>query len=398
GRLEALAARAPVDAGRAMTLPRPDVAPPAAPPGPWRAWETEPLGGLGALARTICVDAGRPAILEIGRDSLALRSLESGAILRSGSPLQRVAISGDGRRVLGRAPAGALVEYGPLEGPRRSVAGIDHATPFYLAPALGLGAAGSRCWFRWLRVDDDDASVLAPVVHEWPCGHGKKLWGYMDNEPVLAEVSAAADAYLSVYDVDAIVGSVVEPRWRAAGPLQVPVWPPHDPLRALFTCPDWRYLDGRAPAAGLADEDCRGDAPAIALGPDAEHRYALGLDREVWRLRGEEAVQLGAGGEGYAIYSADHRLCRRGRGRLLCGGAGWLWIEAEGAIWREPIRGGERVRCVDVDRRIDAALALPGAANAVLIHVVAPPEPAESEDHEARRVPWFHERFELRLV
>ena len=299
------------------------------------------------------------------------------------------------RRALGWGTQGC--GYGALDGPRTPVAGIERLRPFYVDPDAGVGAAGGRCWFHWLRVTEDEVGILAPVVHDWPCGHGKKLWGYMDNEPVRVEVAPQLDAYLSVYDVDAIVGSVVALGWRRAGPAWAPVWPPADPRRALFTCPDWTFLGDAEKASALDDEDCRGDAPAIALGPDETHRYALGLDREVWRIRGEMIEPLGGPDEGYAIFDADHHRRRSGRGRLLCGGAGWLWIEDEGAVWREPFAGGERLRCVDVDRRIDAALALPGRANAVLIHVVAEEGEGDAEE-EVRRVPWLHANFELRVV
>ncbi|MCA9651215.1 MAG: hypothetical protein KC501_14960 [Myxococcales bacterium] len=52
---------------------------------------------------------------------------------------------------------------------------------------------------------------------------------------------------------------------------------------------------------------------------------------------------------------------------------------------------------MEVDRRIDTALVVPGSANAVLIHAL--PQEGETRDaDEVRRVPFLHGRFALRLV
>ncbi|MCB9714838.1 MAG: hypothetical protein H6712_13305 [Myxococcales bacterium] len=63
---------------------------------------------------------------------------------------------------------------------------------------------------------------------------------------------------------------------------------------------------------------------------------------------------------------------------------------------RGPV-GGQRTELVEVDRRIDTALVVPGSANAVLIHAL--PQEGETRDaDEVRRVPFLHGRFALRLV
>src|SRR5690606_6917709 len=211
-------------------------------PGPWRRWDAERIGGLGGVARLLCTHQGRPAILDLRSTPPALIDLADGARLRTGTTLGAPAtISPDGQRVLGRGALG--LEYGPFDGPRRPVES-PRDVPILVDPRLGLGAVGTRCWFTWVRATDDEASVLAAAMHDWPCGHEKKLYGYLDNDPVRIEVADDGDAYLSVYDVDAVVGSLLSPRWRRAGPALVPDWPPRDPTRVLLTCPDWRHAGG----------------------------------------------------------------------------------------------------------------------------------------------------------
>lgn len=364
-------------------------------PGPWRRWDAERVGGLGGLARLLCTHQGRPALLDLRSSPPALIDLADGARLRTGTTLGAPAtISPDGQRVLGRGAAG--LEYGPFDGPRRPVES-PREVPIMVDPMLGLGAVGTRCWFSWVRATDDEASVLSASLHDWPCGHEKKLYGYLDNDPVRIEVADDGDAYLSVYDVDAVVGSVLAPRWRAAGPALVPDWPPRDPSRVLVTCPDWRHAKGLEGTLEGLQADGRGDAPTVALGPDPKHRYTLGLDREVWRILGDQGERVGGPDEGYAVFDAEHRQVRRGQGRLLCGSGPWLWVEADGHVWREQVVTGAREYRVPVDEPIAVGLPIPGSGHAVLVRVIH--EPGEVAPEEpVRRVPWLHEHFELRMV
>lgn len=366
-------------------------------PGPWRRWEVEGFGGLGAIARMMCTYVDRPAILDLSVSPPVLIDLVDGARLRAGTSLGGPAtISPDGRRVLGRGAAG--LEYGPFDGVRQRVES-PRELPIMVDPMLGIGAVGTRCWFSWLRVTKDGASVLAAAMHDWPCGHEKKLYGYLDNDPVRIEVSDDADAFLSIYDVDAVVGSLTAPRWRGAGPALVPEWPPRDPARAMFTCPDWRWAQGKEHTLEGLHRDCRGDAPVLALGPDRGHRYTLGLDREVWRVRGDEGERVGGPDEGYVVYDADHVEVRRGSGRLLCGSGPWLWVEADGHVWREKVITGAREYRVPVDGpKIDTALPVPASGHAVLVRVLPTPGKTIPPEEPVRRVPWLHEHFELRLV
>jgi hypothetical protein len=366
-------------------------------PGPWRRWEVEGLGGLGAIARTLCTYLDRPAILDLRSSPPALIDLVDGARLRTGTTLGAPAtISPDGRRVLGRGATG--LEYGPFDGSRRLIES-PREIPILVDPMLGLGAVGTRCWFSWVRVTADDASVIAAAMHDWPCGHEKQLYGYLDNDPVRIEVSDDGDAFLSIYDVDAIVGSLTVPRWRPAGPALVPDWPPRDPTRVLFTCPDWRWAAGKEGTLAGLQGDCRADAPVLALGPDRAHRYTLGLEREVWRIRGDEGERLGGPNDGYAVFDADHREVRRGTGRLLCGSGPWLWLEADGHVWREQVRSGVREYRAPLEGpQINAALPVPASGHAVLVRVLPTPGKTVPPEEPVRRVPWLHEHFELRLV
>jgi hypothetical protein len=366
-------------------------------PGPWRRWEAQGIGGLGGVARLLCTHIDRPAILDVRSSPPVLIDLIDGARLRTGTTLGPPAtMSPDGRSVLGHGQHG--LEYGPFDGPRRPVES-PREVPILVDPVLGLGAVGTRGWFSWVRVTDDEASVLAAAMHDWPCGHEKKLYGYLDNDPVRIEVADDGDAFLSVYDVDAIVGTLTAPRWRRAGPALVPEWPPRDPARALLTCPDWRWAGEKAGTLEGLHHDCRGDAPVVALGPDRAHRYALGLEREVWIVRGDEGRRLGGPNEGYAVFDAEHVEVRRGSGRLLCGSGPWLWVEADGHVWREQIRTGAREYRVPVEGpKINAGLPVPGSGHAVLVRVLPTPGKTIPPEEPVRRVPWLHEHFELRLV
>jgi hypothetical protein len=366
-------------------------------PGPWRRWEVAGLGGLGAIARLLCTYLDRPAILDLRSSPPALIDLVDGARLRTGTTLDAPAtISPDGRRVLGRGPAG--LEYGPFDGDRRPVES-PREIPILIDPMLGLGAVGTRCWFSWVRVTADDASVISAAMHDWPCGHEKKLYGYLDNDPVRIEVSDDGDAFVSIYDVDAIIGSLTVPRWRPAGPALVPDWPPRDPARVLFTCPDWRWAAGKEGTVEALHGDCRGDAPVLALGPDRGHRYTLGLEREVWRLRGDEGQRIGGPDDGYAVFDADHVEVRRAKGRLLCGSGPWLWVEDDGHVWREQVRSGTREYRIPLEGpKINAALPVPASGHAVLVRVLPTPGKTIPPEEPVRRVPWLHEHFELRLV
>lgn len=367
-------------------------------PGHWRRWEAQAPGGLGGIARLLCTHIDRPAILDVRASPPVLIDLIDGARLRTGTTLGAPAtMSPDGRSVMGRGPGGGL-EYGPFDGRRRPVES-PREVPIFIDPVLGLGAVGTRCWFSWVRVTDDDASVLAAAMHDWPCGHEKKIHGYLDNEPVRVEVADDGDAFVSVYDVDAIVGTLTAPRWRRAGPALVPEWPPRDPSRVLLSCPDWRWAGEKAGTLEGLHHDCRGDSPVVALGPDRAHRYTLGLEREVWRIRGEEGHRLGGPNEGYAVFDADHVEVRRGVGRLLCGSGPWLWVEADGHVWREQVRTGAREYRVPVEGpKINAGLPVPGSGHAVLVRVLPTPGKTIPPEEPVRRVPWLHEHFELRLV
>lgn len=363
-------------------------------PGPWRRWDAE-RGGLGAVARLLCTHHGRPALLDMRSMPPALIDLADGARLRTGTTLEAPAtISPDGQFVLGRGAAG--LEFGRFDGPRRPVE-TPREHPIFVDPMLGLGAVGTRSWFSWVRVTEDDASVLSAAMHDWPCGHEKKLYGYLDNDPVRIEVADDGDAYLSVYDVDAIVGSMLTPRWRPAGPALVPEWPPRDPMRVVLTCPDWSHAQDLAGTMEGLQNDGRGDAPTVALGPDTSHRYTLGLDREVWRIRGDRGERVGGPDEGYAVFDAAHVEVRRGVGRLLCGSGPWLWLEADGHVWRENVATGRREYRVAVDEPIAVGLPIPGSGHAVLVRVIT--DAGETVPEESvRRVPWLHEHFELRMV
>jgi len=107
------------------------------------------------------------------------------------------------------------------------------------------------------------------------------------------------------------------------------------------------------------------------LGASDEVRYAVGLERETYRLHGEALEKLSSGGGGYAIYDAGHRLVRKGNGRLLGGWNGVATLEHEGELFREDLSSGARRPLGRSDRPIAHALPIAGAENVVLVSAEA---------------------------
>lgn len=220
-------------------------------------------------------------------------------------------------------------------------------------PVHPVGWRGLRMAFRWL-IGDDGGGALSANDHDWPCGPAKKLYRSYNNDPVQICVTPAADAYAARFDHDVLVTTSVPIAWTAAAlpdgtAVDLALFSP-DPQRAVFFV-HVSVDDGGYPATDLFDEDARARAPALVLGPAG---YALGLDGEVQRIMRTATsdgvvVHVGGPAEGYAIFDREHRLVRRGAGRLLGGWYRWLTLEYADAYWREDLVTGERYRLAPVD-------------------------------------------------
>lgn len=183
---------------------------------------------------------------------------------------------------------------------------------------------------------------LDVLHHDYPCGPAKKLYGFDDNDPVQICMAPTADAFAARFLHDVTFSTAVPIAWQRAGAFEVAYFE-RDPQRAVFF--------GRDPAGSwyevdADDEDARDAAPALVLGPGM---YALDLSLEVHRIAGGGRVVVGGPGEGYAVFTFDHALVRRGGGRLLGGWYRYATIEDAGAYWREDLVTGERTRVAPVD-------------------------------------------------
>ena len=219
-------------------------------------------------------------------------------------------------------------------------------------PVHPVGWRGDRMTVYWLHVTRAGSCFLSANDHDWPCGPAKKILGHMDNDPVQIALAPALDACLWRFEHDVTLTSSIPVRWQRAGSVDVASFP-KDERRAVWFVKDERFDD-------LTDDDCREAAPAMVLGPDAHHRYALDLSRLVYRIMGKDAVPIGGPDAGYIVCSADHDVVRRGSGRLVGGWFRWATIEDGGAYWREDLATGERTpvaiadRIVCTDRAADA--------------------------------------------
>jgi hypothetical protein len=250
--------------------------------------------------------------------------------------------------------------------------------PYGFDPRWPLAWTGHRMSFYWHLVRDGGATVLSPAAHDWPCGHAKKLFGYDDNYPRWIHLAPRADAYLSAFDHDVMVSAAVPMHWELRDGVALARRPAPDPLRALLFTSD---AEQRATwNVEPPEEDARAEAPVVVLGASDEVRYAVGLERETYRLRGEALEPLSAGEGGFAVYDAAHALVRRAPGRLLGGWDGVATVEHEGALFREDLASGRRRALGASDRPIARALPLAGTENVLLVsdEAAVKPEPGEA--------------------
>jgi len=237
--------------------------------------------------------------------------------------------------------------------------------PIALDPWKRAAWFGHRCRFRWFAPDRDRGFV--PWVynpHDWPCGHGKKLYGFEDNDPLWVHLATDGQALLSVYEHDALLSPGVPLRWEGDGAC---AWVTHpQPLALLFERDDRTAFPGDPLKA---EEDARDRRPVIALGPSSELRYVVGLRGPTYRLlRGSEAAELlGGPAEAWLVFDDHHQEARRGEGRLLAGWDRWVFAQEGSILRRHDLLSDTTVEVGTCDRVITHALAIPGTSNALLV-------------------------------
>jgi hypothetical protein len=339
----------------------------AARPGPWIQLPDPDVfrHRPGLLAAALCFREGRPALVDM-RAGRAI-DLHSGEVARIGAPMSTHfwAVDLDGRRALVRsAEPPVRTDLIDLAGGRPVATYEGLGVPIGFDPLGGHAWAGGRCIFDWLWAMDGELGMLTRCEHDWPCGHAKKQYGYLDNDPLWVHVAADRGAYLSMYEKDAVIASHVPlrwVRWTAVSVQRTEVR--DDPLRALFYA---REPDGRMDQEAI-EEDARDTRPVMTLGPDDAMRYALDLRHLVVRVQGDTATEVGGPEAAYAAFDAQHRLVRKSPGRLLGGWGGWLTVLDHEHLFRSPIGTGARRFLCAVEMEPDYALPIPATPHVVLV-------------------------------
>ena len=231
-------------------------------------------------------------------------------------------------------------------------------TPLGFDPIHPVGWRGDRMSFYWSYVGRGDIGFLSASDHDYPCGPAKKLYGHADNDPIQILLAPTADACVARFEHDVMVTTSVPIPWTRAGAVDVAMFP-RDPRRAVFFAQDPDNPGPHEPDFDPLDEDARDFVPNLVLGPDAATRYAIDLRFRVYRITrppsdvtnagDADVTHVGGPHGGYAVCDADHRVVRRGSGRLLGGWYRWATIEDAGAYWREDLVTGERSRLGPVD-------------------------------------------------
>jgi len=218
---------------------------------------------------------------------------------------------------------------------------------------------GHRMRVIWWYAGASGAGHLCGTEHDWPCGPAKKLWGYADNDPVAIALSPLADACVQTFEHDVLITAAVPIAWHRAGAVDVAAFAP-DRRRAVLYAQSTEYWEHRA-TRDLYEEDDRELAPVVVLGPDERVRYAVDLQHRVVRITNAggaaSAAIVGGPDDGYVVCDADHRVVRRGDGRLLGGWFRHATVEDGGVLWREDLATGarrqldtaSRIACVDPD-------------------------------------------------
>jgi len=357
------------------TAPPPPGPRPAVPPGPWLPWRgwhgrlsssrIDHESMLTQLVQGLCTPGGRPTLVSHSGEVLDLLGGER----RTRPPLTPLhfAMAPDGERVLIKASGSRDSGWQIL---RPGAPPIDFAGPWgrpiQWDPFDRVAWIGHRCRYYWLSPTD---AYWTASEHDWPCGHGKKLWGYEDNDPLWIHLAPDAAACLSVYGHDALLTPGLPLRWRICGDFAVGLRSA-DPWRALIHGHDPEGIP--ADPHDASDEDARHMFSTVVLGPDAAHRYAVSLAHETWRILGDTASKLGGPEPAWLLFDREHNPVRRGSGRLLAGWHEHAVILEQDHLWREHLVDGTRTDLGPAGRPIADAVALPGSPNVVLLDLEDP--------------------------
>lgn len=351
---------------------------PAQHPGPWIDWaiamperfstSLDIADVLRLLAPAICRPGGKLAVLDgmAGfRIDLETGHRESIAGLAGTSHLWRpIAAMPDGESWFVATERGAF----KLEGAHSSVTSPGGwGWPMGIDPTAKLAWAGGRCYFHFRVLTEQGAVYWTPSSHDWPCGHGKKLYGYKDNDPLCVSLSADASVCLSVYEHDTLLTPGLPLRWRDLGGFALAERVRGEPRVLLF----WR-ADGDDGFPGdpyEADEDARDGFVVATIGPSPKLRYTVSLEKPTYRLADGHVVRLGGPEAGWIVCNDRHEIVHRAAGRLLGGWGSWVVIEIDGAVFRENIESGERHAITAIDRPIAAAVSIAGSPNVVLVNL-----------------------------
>lgn len=337
------------------------------PPGPWIPWpELLAPDPECHWPRWVCRRDDKPSIY-LPRSGRFL-DLTSGTVSESvGPPTEDTFLTvwPDGSRLVSSNFRGNFSALDLQRGQLSTFQGPT-GTPLGFWPGQPLGWAGHRCTFSWVFHDEEQGGTLSACDHDWPCGHEKKQYGHLNNEPCWIQLSPLSDAYLSVYQKDAVISQDLPVGWRSYGEVWAATAEPGlDSTRALFFV--YEEEDSVGDPQEPEDGDARDERPVIALGPDPTHRYALGLHKSVYRVAGHNVTKVNEPFDGYAVFDAKHQAVRYGNGRLLGGWGHWLTGLSEGVLWREDVVTGRRFALGSEQERIDWSFPVPGSSNLILV-------------------------------
>lgn len=336
-------------------------------PGPWLEWP-DPPGWQPELdwPRWVCHRDGAPAMYHPSSGRfLNLRSGEWSEPVGPPTKQTRLCVAPDGQRLLSSNFRGEYSLLDLTSGRLHTFQG-PAGSPIGIWPGQEIGWSGHRCTFNWLHLQQRAGGSLSACDHDWPCGHEKKQYGFLDNEPCWVHLSPICDAYLSVYQKDAVISAALPVGWRSFGA----VWaatsdPAMDPTRALFFTHDGSNETGDPQE--VEDGDARDLRPVIVLGPDPAHRYALDLSRSVYRIVGESVSEVNEPVDGYAVFDSNHDGVRYETGRLLGGWGRSLLVCSGSELWREDLVSGQRASLGRESKEISWAFPIPASANLILV-------------------------------
>jgi hypothetical protein len=346
------------------------------PSGRWFSWRSpqlpernlELIDVLRALVTGLCRVDGRPALLDGGTGERI--DLQHG----TREPIADLGGAADRYRPIAAHPHGHAwlrAELGPdrtsawslgPEPARASTGGWGR--PIGIDPTARVAWTGGRCYFDWRVLGPRGPALWTPSSHDWPCGHGKKLYGYADNDPLFVHLAADASACMSVYEHDTLITPGLPLRWRDLGRFALAERTRGHPRALLFVHEGGEAAFPSDPFE--ADEDARDRFVVASLGPSPTAAYVVSLELPTYRLVDDVVSYLGQGDE-WQVYDVEHRVVWRERGRMLAGWGPWLTFERDATLWRTDLRDRSCVRLAVVDRSIAAAVALAGTPSVVLI-------------------------------